>query len=63
MPTYSNAYAKVKNWVFDVPFPGNQFKFTLLILYKKKVLNESKDSPNGIVTTLISRIMIDAKSQ
>ena len=25
--TYSNAHAKVKNWVFDVQFPGNWFGF------------------------------------
>ena len=24
-PAYTNAYAKVKEWIFDVQFPGNEF--------------------------------------
>ena len=27
MSTYSNAHAKVKNWIFDVQFPGNWFAY------------------------------------
>ena len=28
--TYSNAHAKVKNWIFDVYFPGNWFSFGII---------------------------------
>ena len=31
MSTYSNAYAKVKNWIFDVYFPGNLFGFCIIL--------------------------------
>ena len=27
MPTYSNAHAKVKKWIFDAHFPGNWIEF------------------------------------
>ena len=31
MSTYSNAHAKVKNWIFDVQFPGNWFDFGVIL--------------------------------
>ena len=31
MPTYPNAYAKVKKWIFDVRFPGNCFEFDMIL--------------------------------
>ena len=30
MSTYSNAHAKIKNWIFDVQFPGNWFGFSII---------------------------------
>ena len=30
MPTYLNAHAKVKKWIFEVQFPGNWFKFGII---------------------------------
>ena len=31
MPTYPNAYAKVKKWIFDVRFPGKCFEFGIIL--------------------------------
>ena len=31
MSTYSNAHAKVKNWIFAVQFPGNCFTFSIIL--------------------------------
>ena len=31
MSTYSNAHAKIKNWIFDVQFPGNWFGFSIIL--------------------------------
>ena len=30
MPTYTNAYAKVKKSIFDIQFPGNWFEFGMI---------------------------------
>ena len=30
MSTYSNANAKLKNWTFEVQFPGNYFEFDII---------------------------------
>ena len=30
MPTYSNAHAKVQNWIFDALFPGNRSEFSII---------------------------------
>ena len=31
MPTYSNAHAKVKKWIFEVQFPDNWFEFDIIV--------------------------------
>ena len=31
MPTYSNAHAKVKKWIFNAHFPRNWFEFDIIL--------------------------------
>jgi len=33
MPTYPNAHAKVKTWIFVAQFAGNWFEFGLILNY------------------------------
>ena len=30
MSTYTNTHAKVKNWIFEIQFPGNWFEFGII---------------------------------
>ena len=30
MPTYRNAHAKLKKWIYDIQYPGNRFEFDII---------------------------------